>query len=72
MLARRFLREYRARDPRLSMDEVRWYAGLHSSRVLAELSTWREADDPRARTHPFRQIAPGATKALRRATGTAV
>jgi aminoglycoside phosphotransferase (APT) family kinase protein len=72
MLARRFLREYRARDSRLSMDEVRWYAGLHASRVLAELSTWREADDPRARTHPFRQIAPGATKALRRATGRAV
>jgi aminoglycoside phosphotransferase (APT) family kinase protein len=72
VLSRRFLREYRAREPRLDMEQVRWFAGLHACRVLVDLATWRAAGDPRSRSHPWRLVAPGAARALRRATGVRV
>lgn len=69
VLARRFVRAYRRANPSVSLDALAWYVALHSSRVLLELAWWQQADDPRALTHPWRLVAPGAARAVRRATG---
>jgi aminoglycoside phosphotransferase (APT) family kinase protein len=72
VLARWFLRTYCALDPQATIDHLGWYLALHASRVLADLQTWRAAHDSRAETHPWRLVAPGAARALQRATGAAV
>ena len=72
VLARRFLRAYRNANPAANLADVDWYTALHSARVLIDLSMWRLAADSRASTHPWRLVAPGAARALRRITGITV
>jgi aminoglycoside phosphotransferase (APT) family kinase protein len=72
LLARRFLGRYRAVNPRAETGRLGWYAGLHAARILIELAAWQRDDDPRAQSHPWRLVAPGAAAALARATGVRV
>jgi aminoglycoside phosphotransferase (APT) family kinase protein len=69
VLARRFLHAYRSANPDVDLAPVGWYSAFHAARVLLDLNLWRSTDDPRASTHPWRLVAPGAARALRRATG---
>ncbi len=71
-LGRRFLRQCRGLDGDLRTEDVRWFAGLHATRVLIELRAWQRSGDPRAKTHPWRLVAPGAATTLQRATGVDV
>ena len=72
VLARGFLRAYRGANPDADLVGLDWYAALHSTRVLIDLSIWRQGNDPRATTHPWRLVAPGAARTVRRATGVVV
>lgn len=65
-LARRFLHAYRTANPSASLDHLDWYTALHATRVLLELAQWTRSGDDRARTHPWRHVAPGAREAIRR------
>jgi aminoglycoside phosphotransferase (APT) family kinase protein len=67
VLARRFLRAYQKANPAADLGSLRWYAALHSARVLLELDRWRRAGNPQALTHPWRLVARGAERALRHA-----
>lgn len=69
LLARRFLSRYRRANGDAALPDLDWYAALHGTRVLVDLSMWRRADDIRAATHPWRLVAPGAARAVRRVTG---
>jgi aminoglycoside phosphotransferase (APT) family kinase protein len=69
VLAQRFLRAYRSCNPDADLAALRWYTALHSARVLLDLGVWQHSGDPRASTHPWRLVAPGAARALKRATG---
>jgi len=72
LLARRFVHHYRQANPTAELTDLDWYTALHSVRILADHATWARADDPRARHHPWRLVAPGAARAVQRATGHAV
>jgi aminoglycoside phosphotransferase (APT) family kinase protein len=72
VLARRFLRNYRSLNGDTDLKDLDWYVALHASRVLLDLQTWRAAHDERAQTHPWRLVAPGAARALHRATGVSI
>jgi aminoglycoside phosphotransferase (APT) family kinase protein len=69
LVARAFLRRYRAANPRADLDSFGWYTGLHALRILSELAVWRREHDPRAQSHPWRLLAPAATSHLAHATG---
>jgi aminoglycoside phosphotransferase (APT) family kinase protein len=71
-LARRFLHRYRQANPTADLAALDWYTALHSVRILAEHTTWTRAGDPRARHHPWRLVAPGAARAVHRATGVTI
>jgi hypothetical protein len=60
VLARRFVRGYRHANPTADLTDLDWYTGLHATRVLIDLATWHNTGDPRANTHPWTLIAPGA------------
>lgn len=68
-LARRFVRRYHHANPAADLSTLGWYTGLHASRVLIDLATWRSAGDARATDHPWTLIAPGAVTELTRITG---
>jgi aminoglycoside phosphotransferase (APT) family kinase protein len=68
VLARRFVRQYRRTNPG-ALDQLDWYVGLHASRVLLDWTIWHRAGDRRAATHPWRLVAPGAARAVRRVAG---
>ena len=72
VLARRFVHHYRQAAPAADLGDIDWYAGLHAARVLIDLATWQRNGDPRAERHPCRLVAPGAAKALRRASSVRV
>jgi aminoglycoside phosphotransferase (APT) family kinase protein len=72
LLARDFIRRYRAAAPRAELGSLGWYAGLHALRILSDLAVWQRERDPRARSHPWRLLAPAATALLARATGITV
>jgi aminoglycoside phosphotransferase (APT) family kinase protein len=72
VLASRFLRAYRAAVPGADLGSLGWYTALHSTRVLIDLHGWEREGDPRASTHPWHIVAPGAVGAVRRATGVDV
>ncbi|MEO3861000.1 phosphotransferase [Acrocarpospora sp. B8E8] len=69
LLARGFVRRYRAANPQTETGPLDWYAGLHALRILSELTSWQHEHDPRARSHPWRLLAPAARALLVRATG---
>jgi aminoglycoside phosphotransferase (APT) family kinase protein len=69
VLARRFVRAYRTLNPGAALDDLEWHVGLHSARLLLDLTRWQRAGDERARAHPWHLVASGATRAVRRATG---
>ena len=69
VLARRFVRRYRHANPTADLTDLDWYTGLHATRVLIDLATWHNTGDPRANTHPWTLIAPGAATELIRITG---
>jgi aminoglycoside phosphotransferase (APT) family kinase protein len=68
-LARRFVRRYHYANPTADLTDLDWYTGLHAARVLIDLATWHSTGDPRANTHPWALIAPGAVTELSRITG---
>ena len=68
VLARRFLHRYRRANPAADLTSLDWYTSLHAARILIDLATWQRNDDPRAHTHPWHLIAPGAVRVLHRAT----
>jgi aminoglycoside phosphotransferase (APT) family kinase protein len=72
VLARRFVHRYRQAAPTADLGDIDWYAGLHAARVLIDLASWQRDGDPRAEHHPWRLVASGATRALRRATGVRI
>jgi aminoglycoside phosphotransferase (APT) family kinase protein len=72
VLARRFERCYRQAAPAADLGDIGWYAGLHAARVLIDLASWQRAGDPRAERHPWRLVAAGASRSLRRASGVHV
>jgi aminoglycoside phosphotransferase (APT) family kinase protein len=69
LLARRFLQRYRRANGNAALTDLPWYAALHGTRVLVDLAMWRGTNDTRAVTHPWRLVAPGAARAVRRVTG---
>ncbi|HET6953650.1 MAG TPA: phosphotransferase [Acidimicrobiales bacterium] len=69
-LARRFVHLYRRANPAADLTGLRWYVGLHALRILSDHQTWARNGDRRAREHPLSLVAPGATRALRRAVST--
>lgn len=69
VLARRFVRRYRAANPAADLTRFDWYTALHAARVLVDLASWRRDGDPQAATHPWSLVAPGAAEVLARATG---
>jgi aminoglycoside phosphotransferase (APT) family kinase protein len=69
LLARRFVRRYRAVDPTADLARLDWYAALHAVRVLTDLAAWQRDGDPRAISHPWRLVAPGAAAVVAAATG---
>jgi aminoglycoside phosphotransferase (APT) family kinase protein len=71
-LAGRFVRSYRAANPGADLTSLSWYRALHASRVLIDLAAWQEDGDPRAESHPWRLVAPGARSVLARTTGVGV
>jgi hypothetical protein len=71
LVARAFIRCYRAANPGADMGSLDWYAGLHALRILSDLAIWRREHDPRAHSHPWSLLAPAATALLGRATATA-
>jgi aminoglycoside phosphotransferase (APT) family kinase protein len=68
-LAWRFVRRYKHAHPSADLSNLDWYTGLHATRVLIDLATWHRTADPRARSHPWTLIAPGAVTELTRITG---
>jgi hypothetical protein len=68
-LARRFVRRYHHANPTADLTTLDWYTGLHATRVLIDLATWRSTGDARATDHPWTLIAPGAVTELTRITG---
>jgi aminoglycoside phosphotransferase (APT) family kinase protein len=73
VMARRFVASYRQTAPAAAdLGRLDWYAALHAARVLIDLARWQRDSDPRAERHPWRLVAPGAAKALTRATGLRV
>jgi aminoglycoside phosphotransferase (APT) family kinase protein len=69
VLARRFLHSYRRANPTADLTNLDWYTALHATRILIDLATWQNTDDPRASGHPWHLIAPGAATELTRTTG---
>jgi aminoglycoside phosphotransferase (APT) family kinase protein len=69
VLARRFTRRYQRANPRADLTHLHWYTALHAARILADHATWARTGDPRAQHHPWHLVAPGAARALHRATG---
>jgi aminoglycoside phosphotransferase (APT) family kinase protein len=69
-LARRFVRRYHHVNPTADFTSLDWYTALHASRILIDLATWQNTDDPRTKTHPWNLVAPGAANELVRITGT--
>ena len=69
VLARQFVRRYRRANPAADLTSLDWYTALHATRVLLDLATWQSSDDPRATTHPWNLIAPGAATELTHITG---
>jgi aminoglycoside phosphotransferase (APT) family kinase protein len=72
VLARRFVQSYHEAAPAADLGEIDWYAGFHAARVLIDLARWQRDGDPRAERHPWRLVAGGAAKALRRASGVRI
>lgn len=72
LLAWRFVQRYRQANPTAELACLDWYTALHSVRVLAEHTTWTRTGDPRALHHPWRLVAPGAARAVQRATGLTI
>jgi aminoglycoside phosphotransferase (APT) family kinase protein len=68
-LARRFVGRYRHANPAADLTTLDWYTALHATRILLDLTTWQSTDDPRADSHPWTLVAPGATNNLVRITG---
>lgn len=68
-LARRFVGRYLRANPAADLTDLDWYTALHATRVLVDLATWQNTDDPRASTHPWTLVAPGAASELTRITG---
>jgi aminoglycoside phosphotransferase (APT) family kinase protein len=66
-LARRFVKQYR-RQADLDADQLRWYEAWQCTRSLAEVATWRLAENT-ARGHPFETSADGIRHRLQRLTG---
>jgi aminoglycoside phosphotransferase (APT) family kinase protein len=69
VLARRFVRRYRRANPTADLTNLDWYTALHATRVLLDLATWQNNDDPRISDHPWNLIAPGAATELTRTLG---
>jgi aminoglycoside phosphotransferase (APT) family kinase protein len=69
VLARRFVRRYRHANPTAELTSLDWFTGLHATRVLIDLATWQNTGDPRATTHPWNLIAPGAATEVTRTLG---
>jgi aminoglycoside phosphotransferase (APT) family kinase protein len=69
VLARRFVRRYRRANPAADLTRLDWYTALHAARLLADRATWARTGDARAEQHPWHLVAPGAARALSRATG---
>lgn len=70
-MARRFVRRYQTINPTRDISDFSWYAGLHAARVLIDLAIWESTGDPRSKRHPWRLVAPGATRVLHAAAGPA-
>jgi aminoglycoside phosphotransferase (APT) family kinase protein len=68
-MSRRFVRRYQTMNPARDLRDLSWYAAVHATRVLIDLASWESTGDPRSRRHPWRLVAPGATRVLQRATG---
>ena len=69
MLAGRFLRSYRSQAPTSDLSDLDWHRALHGCRVLIDLALWEATGDPRAKTHPARLSAPGASQLVAKVTG---
>jgi aminoglycoside phosphotransferase (APT) family kinase protein len=69
VLARRFVRRYQRVNPSADLTQLGWYTALHAARLLADHATWTRTGDARAEQHPWHLVAPGAARALSRATG---
>jgi aminoglycoside phosphotransferase (APT) family kinase protein len=68
-LAQRFVHRYHQANPTADLTNLDWHTALHATRVHIDLATWQTTNDPRADSHPWNLIAPGATKELVRITG---
>jgi len=68
-MSRRFVRLYQRLNPVADLRHLSWYAASHSVRVLVDLAGWEATEDPRSHSHPWRLVAPGATRVLERVTG---
>ena len=72
VLARRFLRAYRAANPTASLEHLDWYRALHRVRVLLERASLRVRHGDQRVGHPFELLAPVAARDLTAATGVEV
>jgi aminoglycoside phosphotransferase (APT) family kinase protein len=72
VLARRFVRRYRAARPAADLRSLDWYTALHAARILVDVTSWWRLDDPRSAHHPYNLAAPAAARLLARTTGIAV
>ncbi len=72
VLARRFVRAYRAADPTASLEHLDWYRALHRIRVLLERASLRLRHGDERMGHPFELLAPVAARDLTSATGVQV
>jgi aminoglycoside phosphotransferase (APT) family kinase protein len=69
-MARRFVHAYERLNPAADLSNLSWYTALHAARALVDLAGWEAKDDPRRHRHPWRLVAPGATRVLQRVTDT--
>lgn len=72
VLARRFLRAYRAANPTAPLEHLDWYRALHRVRVLLERASLRARHGDQRVGHPFELLAPVAARDLTAATGVEV
>lgn len=72
VLARRFLRAYRAANPTASLEHLDWYRAMHRVRVLLERTSLRLRHGDQRVGHPFELLAPVAARDLAAATGLEV
>jgi aminoglycoside phosphotransferase (APT) family kinase protein len=71
-LARRFIRDYRARAPHGALENLDWYSALHSLRILVQVADIEHAGADGLGRHPFGALLPVAEATLRRTTGAPV